>query len=1077
MLKRRTRRVFKITPIIFFGCLLFCQSSFAQNQSVGSGDWFNDANWLDNFGNNDHPTQGDNHEVHLSGGHLLQILAGNASTDGDLHIGDVGGGALGSGELHVLESGSLDVDGFLNIGGSAGTQNRLLVNTTGQVSGVLRVGQNSQTEAIVDLQNGTLTGSLQLGLLGQGRLNLSGGQFVGGNFNNPLGVFRGGLLNQTGGSLLVSSGVTEIESTGQYLLTGGTAEVNEMQLRGGIVDVSSTQPGGASLTVDGVFQNRSFLAGGLNDSGILRIGEGGNVTVDAGFIANDRSAMILMTGGTLAATGTIADLVVDDGKFVGSSGTVTAESDFLIQGGSNDQASTVEFSGDLQADISDTIAVGLSNNGNARLDIKDNASVETGGLQVGNLGNQAEFNLSGGSLISNSILAGNGATNTKVNLSGGITQVAGASVFGRTSNAEVNLSNDADILSTAQFELGQEAGVSGTLNMSNTANLETGQLIVGRRGTGIANLAEQSTTEATTIFAGVSEGGEGTISLTENATLKSSQSLILASSENSSGQVRVADNATLDVGGSMFMATNDVDSSARIDVFDDANVKVGGDLFAGNFQGEATINIDSLSGNAVFEVVGDANFGGTQSDTFVNVNDGEFKANNIFFDGFQPDLTSNRLELIDGKISTTNNLEFQRGVTAQLAGGTIEVGQDLIVGNNESAQSDSVIIEQNNSDVFVNRNFEIVADGETTYQILDGTLDVAGNANLGTGLSDNAGFGVLQQDGGQFSVAGDLTNLGLEHVHENGQLVVNGNLNVGDDNDETFASLHIAGGTVDVQNSVRVANDEFSISDGTLNVVNSIAVGSFTNPESFADFTIDGGFLQTGDFLLESIGSSSVSTNLNGGKLVSDRIRITATDDADAAFTQFGGELVTDEILTDGEFATFGILGGSLETRSQSLFVDGDLVIGGEGELKFKNGEIFDVTGSFVSFDASVFGDLDFPAGVLDLSQLDEIVGEDGFLPLIQVGDNTNLLSGDALDLIHLIEGFNAERFNELQFLAEFNGGTLNGRAFALAEGTTFGHEGSVGIAFANFSSVPEPGSCVILVTLLVAAASRRRRV
>lgn len=1070
----------KILPLVLFvlGCMMLCQPTYAQNQSVGSGDWFDDANWLDNFGNNDHPTSGDNHEVHLSGGNFMQIFAGNASTGGDLHVGDIGGGTAGSGELQVLGSGSLDVDGFLHVGGAAGTQNRLLIDTTGQVNGILRVGQNSATEAILDLQNGTLGGSLQLGLLGRGRMNLVGGQFVGGNFNNPLSISRGGLLNQTGGTLTVANGVTEVESTGQYLLSGGTAEINELRLNGGIVDVASDAPGGANLIVDGIFENKSFLAVGLGieDAGTLRIGEGGSVVLDAGFIADDQSARAIMTGGSLAAIGNTADLIVDDGQFNGSSGTVTADSDFLIQGGSNNQATIAEFSGDLQVDIADTIAVGLSQNGNARLDIREDASVNSGSLQFGNVGNQAEFNMTGGDLTSNTLLAGNGALDTRVNLSGGNVTLGGAAVFGRTSDATVTLSGVADFFSTAQFELGQEIGVTGTLNVNETASLETAQFIVGREGTGIANLEGESSIDATSVFAGVSERGNGTIRLSDEARLSGTQSLVLASAENSTGNVRVSDDAVMNFSGSLFMATNDVDSSARLDVLDNAQVTIAGNSFAGNFQGDAVVNIESLGGNALLEVEGDASFGGSSSNTLLSIDGGEIRANNILFDGFRPDTTNNRLEFNAGKILTRNNLEFQRGVEAGLFNGTVEVGGDLVVGNESTSQTESVVVDQVSSDVFVEGNFEFVADGESTYQIQDGELNVLGDANLGTGLSDNAGFGVLRQDGGRFRVSGDLVNVGLEHVHSEGELEVRGDLRIGDDDDFTFASFSLEEGVVDVGRSVRVLNDELSISGGTFNAANAIAVGSLSNSESFAALSIDGGSVQTTDLTLDSVGSSGVSVDLKGGALVVDRILINADEEADAAFTQFGGELHVNEILTNGEFATFGMLGGSLETISDSLTVDGDLAIAGEAELRFKRGEIFEVSGSFFSFDAGLFGDQLVSAGAFDLTNVEEIVGEDGFLPLITVGDNSNLLGGAALDSIHLIEGFNATRLTESEFLAEFNGGNFNGRAFALAEGTTFGHGGSVGIAFANFSAVPEPGAGLMLLVMFVATASRRRR-
>ncbi len=1063
---------------VFLGSTFFGSPASAQNQSVGSGDWFDDNNWLDQFGNQDHPRDADNHTVHISGNHIIQILGGLAETDGDLHVGDVGGGTAGSGELHLLGDSSLNVSGFLDVGGAAGTQNALIIDTTGQLNGILRVGQNSSSLALMELHNGTVSGALQLGSLGSGRLDMFGGQFIGGNFQEPLEILNGGTLNQFGGSIEALSGTTVMEGSSEFNLIGGSAQLNQLTTRGGKIFVEGANGSTPSLTVAETLLVRSFfLAGQVNQSGELMIGPGGEVNVNLGFLASDRGASTTMTGGSLNGVGSVGDLVVSGGLFDGSAGQVTTAGSFLVQEGDNDQASIATFRGSLQTTVADAFAIGLSNQGNAKAEIADNASIESGSVQVGNAGLLAELEMSGGNLTTNFLLVGNGANQSRLNLSGGIVAVAQSSAIGRTSEATATFGGTVDVLSVNSFEVGEESDGTGTLVMNDQANLETGQLIVGRRGTGIANLNGQSTIDATTVFVGTDVGSNGSLNINDNGRLQTTQSLIVGNAENSDASVHVQNDGILNVGGSAFLATQDVPSIAHLEVVDRGQINISGDLFAGNLQGDVTVNVGFLDDDALLNVGGDASFGGSNSTTRVKVDGGEFRANNIFFDGFVPETTETVLDFRGGIITTNNNLEFKRGVQAEFGIGTLDVGQDLVIANEQTSQANSVSVTQFDGSVLVGRDFEFVADGESVYSLQGGLLDVAANANLGTGESDDAGFGFFEQQAGVFHVAGDLNNIGIEHVQLGGQLEVDGFLNVGNANDATFADFQIEGGSVHVQRSLHVRNDSLSILGGRLDVLEHIEVGDETNQEGFADFTISGGMVETPSLVIRSAGESSNSIDFEGGQILANEIFINSAGDSEATFNQFGGQLHTNEIITVGDSASYAIIGGSLQSISQSLRVDSDLVIGGEGELIFRNGEVVDVTGSLFIFDTNLFlgGNAEISEGVLNLQQIEGLEG-DGFLSLLDIGAPANLLSGDALDGVHLLENFDATRLTEAAFLAESTGGNLNGPAFALVEGTAYGHSGTVGIAFANFSAVPEPGSGSMLIVLVGAMLLDRRR-
>lgn len=1072
--QRRATHFFYLGVVLVIA--LLPTSLLGQNQTVGSGDWFNVLNWLDEFGNKDHPEQGDNHtNTNISGGHTIQIFSGLATTDGNLNIGDIGGGTVGSGTLEILGSASYDSGGvgLIRIGGSAGTTGRLLIDTTGQVNGVFRVGQNSSSEALLELNNGTINGPIQLGFIGSGRLEMNGGLITGGGFIDPLSIRNGGIFNQHDGLVNISGETTIIEASGTYNIFGGGAQMSNLEMEGGTLRVVANGAGPANLDISEILLVRSRIAGGnITHNVLFEIGDGANINVNAGFLALDAGASTNMTGGILNATGSLGELIVEDGTFTAVSGQVNTQQDFSVQGGNQANLAEVMFLGNTDVNIGDALAIGLSNGGNASVTIDDNSTVNSSSVQIGNAGNFAQLKVLGGFLETQTLLSGNGANDSHLDLQGGGVFASNAVVIGDTSDSTATMNGSAILNATNQIELGQENGANGTLNMAENASIDTGQFIVGRRGAGIASLNGSSVVDASAVFLGAEENGTGEIFVNENAMMTIDSSLVMALVENSNALVRVQNNGKLVTGGGAFLASTDVDSAAQLEVFDDGIIQVGGDLFAGNVQGAATVNVGNPGSNSQLNVAGNASFGGSRSVTRLNIDGGQFMADNVFFDGFQPDLTDNQFNISGGTLGTNLNLEFQRGIIANLSGGNINVGNDFVVANDNSAQSDSVIINQDGGIVNVGQNFLFNGNSESVYGLNGGALNVAGDVQFG--IADEGHNVEFVQSDGLFSVAGNYHNLGLQHQQIGGQSVIQGMMTVGDSNRSSFdaGALDVFGGTLDAQ-SIQILNGSASLGGGTIHATDFVAVGDSLEVDNFSTMTIFGGTLISQQLKIQAGAESASFVDLVGGDVMLNEIFIQSFDpESSASLLQDGGSLKVNRISIEGESALYGLLGGTLESLNQSLDVDGDLLITEDGEIIFKDGEVITVSGQFASFDAGGPGP---SSGIFNLEQLFPPQTGDGYISLIEVGDNSNLRTGTALDDILLLQNFNAVRLDENDFFAMKTNGTLDFAAFALVEGTNVGQADTIGIVFANISAIPEPSSVLAICLMAPALALLRR--
>jgi len=405
--------------------------------------------------------------------------------------------------------------------------------------------------------------------------------------------------------------------------------------------------------------------------------------------------------------------------------------------------------------VGDFAAGGISNSGTTN--IADDATVNVfGELVVGERGVTSVLNQTGGLITSGTVRIGEGA-NASFNQSDGEVEVEGETLVGVTSTGTLNLSGEAVYRSNLDlFALGANVGVTGNLAIAGNAQLVADEVQIGNDGVGDARLSGNARVMAGTTFiaarANGTEFSEGLLELRENAEYRGgdifvgnagSGNLILAGNsllvagddvlvgraDSSTGAIQVLDSARLEVADFLGLASNNAANSAIL-VVDEGEVTVGGNASAGNIQGQATVMIGQSGFGGKVSIAGNASFGGSRSITELTIDSGELQANNALFDGFDPDNTSNTLNLNGGLLRGLENIEFQRGVVANIAGGILLTGADLVLGNDPTNDLNAVVVTQTGGEVNVGNDFLLREANRARYVLEEGKVNVDRDAVL-----------------------------------------------------------------------------------------------------------------------------------------------------------------------------------------------------------------------------------------------------------------------------------------------------------------------------------------------------------
>lgn len=429
------------------------------------------------------------------------IEIGNTSTDN--HFNQYGGvvntgqiilaNATGSEGTYLLSGGELNAGGIVGDAGTGVIQNSGGIQNA--PTSTLYLGYYDTASGTYILDNAASElhlSKLDLGVYGYGEVNQSAGQvtsdniLVGGDWDIDAFATGTGHYKLSGGSVTVYGG-TQVgaTSTGRVTQTGGLFNAGSLDigasglwssggpeiytlhsdgtydLQGGVLNTSGTVVG--DFGVGAVTQDDSAGSSEHNVNGDLVIGSGPALT---------ESNTGIQRHGSYTLNQTIAE----------STSSLNVKGNFYIGAGNNNS----DWAGQPGGLGTMTQNGGSVSVGNYDL---DGNWVSGGDLIVGQYGSTASgngtYNLSGGTLKTNSWVVAEGGALGVVNQSGGSATVIGF------------------------LTVGQEAGSDGTYNLGGTGALTTGNAIIGGGLSGGHGYFQQSDSASSYITDFLNIGGGG----------------------------------------------------------------------------------------------------------------------------------------------------------------------------------------------------------------------------------------------------------------------------------------------------------------------------------------------------------------------------------------------------------------------------------------------------------------------------------------------------------------------------------------------------------------------------------------
>jgi hypothetical protein len=397
--------------------------------------------------------------------------------------------------------------GSLNIGGTDGTAGRLYVGGT-EFEAVGSVGtMNINTTGVVTVRNDLAVGTDGgTGVINfdAGTITTGGWNFIGKRANQDDG---NGTFNQSGGTL-TNSGRTYISngnSTGKMVLTGGT--YNNTGDTFIVGENNSAQAMPAILTVDGGMLNAGEIwIGQAHDDALARHGNGvlnmssGAIDMNNWFVVgrDGGTGELNMSGGSITKGG--------GGNFIvgslGGTGTVTQTNGTIDTTGGGDtllgeNTSTALY--DISGGELKTNALLIAWKGGANeMRVSGTATVTADHLEIGEAANNGSgvVNQTGGTVnVSRWLAVGLGSSQqAEYNLSGGTVNAGGveagadsAGLISITGTGVLNVAGDTEV--PTRNGQGNLTVAGGTLN---TANILIGGRDTNTLGSGVVNQSDGS---------------------------------------------------------------------------------------------------------------------------------------------------------------------------------------------------------------------------------------------------------------------------------------------------------------------------------------------------------------------------------------------------------------------------------------------------------------------------------------------------------------------------------------------------------------------------------------------------------
>ncbi|MBK5124796.1 hemagglutinin repeat-containing protein [Burkholderia sp. R-69980] len=804
------------------------------------------------------------------------VNAGSVASTGTLGAGVNGDGSLAqSGDLSVTAGGSLAATGRNAVGGNAALKGAMvkLAGSTTSANGALQLAASGGD---LNLSGATVTAGGALDTRASGTLTNDGGVLSSGGAQT---VTAGALSNRNG--QIVSDSTLNVAATSDLLNQGGT-----LQSSGALsVSAGSLDNTGGHVVAVGADGLTLAMGGLLNNGAGGAIGGNGNVTVQAGQIANAGSitavqslissaVQSLFNSGTLAANGNVT---------LAASSTLTNANTIAAGHLVTLTAATVDNShGNLGADQLALHATNLVNHGGSitqtgtgatTVDVSGTLDNSGGTLQTNSdslaLGSAALINDGGtiassgtGTLsINGGTLSNNGgtiATNGALGVRSGAVANRGGTLAAQTGATlhVASLDNSAGGYVGAQTvsvtDTGALDNAGGTIQADDTLSV-TAQSVANDGGS-IANGGTGKTTVAAsgavTNTANGLIGGNGDVSVSGGsignaggtvtaggaATVQSASTLDnRAALIQGSGNVSASAQDAIDNTGGQIEADATVDNPAATLAVTGASLDNTNGRIASTGSGATTVSAATITNSNTGGVAGAGTIGGNGD---VTVNAGTLSNTNGAQLVSGHDLTLDIAQLADntsGSLSGANNVTLN-GPNAALvnAGGSVH-GNGAVALNvasldntsgrigNDTGSGGSVSV---NAGTLANQNGAIGSDQDlsvTTNQLMGDGRIIAGNDGAVTVNSDYTLTGT-----NQIQANHDLTFTTAGSFTNQGTLgAVNAlTVNAANVDNQAGADLNSASTTVNAANAItnegRIEGDTVATNSGSL--VNTAAI-------------------------------------------------------------------------------------------------------------------------------------------------------------------------------------------------------------------------------------------------------------
>lgn len=499
----------RLALVASLGAVAVAPSTAAAGQanwiSTVSNDWFTAGNWDTNA------VPGSSDTAIIDTSTVPAWIFSGMGTASSVWVGN-----NNSGSLQVLDFGTLDIGGSLDIGSNAGSTGSVQVSQAGSWihAADINVGIDGQGEMDVSSGASVTSGDSQIGSFvdGNGRVTVTGALWTV-NGIVSVGVAGTGVLDIESGGEVSVSGLTEIGvspgGTGKVQVTGAGAQFETDKLTigedgSGQFYVLSGAQAQTGETIIGSADGSQGYADIADNGATWSVASGDDVTVgDAG------TGKLEVTGGALdfgynlllgnsaSGTGTVtldgsdSSLKVDHVITVG----VLGSGEFDMANGAQAQTEAIIFGGQVGSTGTGTITG------------KGTVLALSASLTVGSNGSGTFGILQGGAVSTDLLYVGIGATaNGALTIDGknSSLEASGGASIGYDGVGSLTISNGGLASVVDGVALGYDASGIGTLTVTGTDSfINAGsELSVGRQGHGILTIANGGALDAKTLYLG-----------------------------------------------------------------------------------------------------------------------------------------------------------------------------------------------------------------------------------------------------------------------------------------------------------------------------------------------------------------------------------------------------------------------------------------------------------------------------------------------------------------------------------------------------------------------------------------------